>query len=153
MRTFPLAMGLAAILTLLFSGCCSYVRIDTDLPPTSYIEGERPLAAFYTQNISYQFLGFLPFCSGVNWMDDDVPYEDANYWCIHFFCDEVSLDNNMMTLQRACKVVGSNRISSITHNINEDNLWSFLIFNRKVLKTSCFIMEPRSEANVVKKVP
>lgn len=127
----------------MLAGCCSYVRIDDEIPPGTLIEGEKPLAVFYVQNISYQLLGFIPWCTGVNWTEDDKPYERANWWRVHFFCDKVSLDNNIDTLARACKEVGSYRIAGLTHTINEDNLWSLLLFNRKTLKTSCFIMQPK----------
>ena len=107
------------------------------------MEGEKPLATFYVQNTSYQILGFIPWTTGVNWTEDDVPYEDANPWRFWFFCDEVSLDNNIRSLKRGCKEVGSNRVASLTHTVNEDNLWSIFLINRKTLKTSCFILEKK----------
>jgi len=136
---FTFSLLLLAFLT----GCCSYVNLDRDIPAGARVEGEKPLATFYVQNTSYQILGFIPWCSGVNWTEDDVSLEDANWWRIYFFCDEVSLDNNIRTLKRACKEIGSNRIAGLTNSINEDNLWSFLIMNRKTLKTSCFILEKK----------
>ncbi len=134
-----------SLFALLAGGCCSFVKVDKDIPPGSLVEGEKPLASFYVQNTSYQILGFIPWCSGVNWTENDIELNDANYWRIHFFCDEVNLDNNILTLKRACKAVGSNRVASLSHIIAEDNLWSFLIVNRKTLKTACFIMEPKQK--------
>jgi len=128
-------------LAVALAGCCSYVNLDRNVPEGAVVEGGKPLASFYVQNTSYQFLGFIPWCSGENWMGDEVPFAKANEWRISWFCDHVSLDNNILTLKRACKEVGSNRIASLSHNINEDNLWSFLLFNRKTVKTSCFIMK------------
>lgn len=125
----------------LLAGCCSYVNIDRDIPPGAIVEGGKPIASFYVQNTSYQILGFIPWCSGDNWVDDDIPFEDANNWRVSFFCDTVNLDNNIRTLKRACKEIGSNRVAALSHIINEDNIWSFLLVNRKTLKTSCFIME------------
>jgi len=130
-----------AALALLLAGCCSYVNIDRNVPEGAVVEGGKPLASFYVQNTSYQILGIIPWCSGENWIGDGVPLEEANDWRISWFCDHVSLDKNILTLKRACKEVGSNRIASLSHNINEDNLWSFLLFNRKTVKTSCFIMK------------
>jgi len=133
-----------SLLVLSFaSGCCSYVNLDRDVPEGTIVEGEKPIATFYVQNISYQILGFIPWCTGVNWTEDDVPLKDANDWRMHLFCDKVSLDNNISTLERACKEVGSYRIASLSHIINEDNIWSFLLVNRKTLKTSCFIMQKK----------
>jgi len=138
------AFLILSVLALTFvTGCCSYVNVDRELPPGAMVEGEKPLASFYVQNTSYQILGFIPWCTGVNWTEDDIPFADANYWRIYFFCDEVSLDNNIRTLKRACKEVGSNRVASLSHGINEDNFWSFLLVNRKTVKTSCFILEPK----------
>jgi len=131
------------LLASLLTGCCSYVNIDRDVPSGAKVEGGKPIATFYVQNTSYQILGFIPWCSGDNWVEDDIPLADANDWRISWFCDNVSLDNNIRTLKRACKEVGSNRISSLSHIINEDNLWSFLLVYRRTLKTSCFILEKK----------
>jgi len=128
---------------LLLGGCCSYVNLDRNVPAGAQVEGEKPLASFYVQNTSYQILGVIPWCTGVNWTESDRPLKDANDWRLHFFCDEVNLDNNIRTLKRACKEVGSNRVASLSHIINEDNLWSFLLVNRKTVKTSCFIMQKK----------
>jgi len=139
---------LAAVLFAgLFSGCCSYMRVDTEVPDEARIEGEKPIASFYVQNISYQILGFIPLFTGVNWTeeDEDRCIDNANNWRMYVFCDRVSLDNNIRTLKCACKELGSNRVSSMSHTINEDNMWSLFIVNRKVLKTSCFIMEPKKK--------
>jgi len=131
------------VLAAALSGCCSFVKVDKDVPAAARVEGERPIASFYVQNTSYQILGFIPWCTGINWTEPDIKLEDANWWRFYFFCDEVSLDNNIRTLKRACKEVGSNRIASLSHTINEDNIWSFLIVNRKTVKTSCFILEKK----------
>jgi len=135
--------GVAALAALVLTGCCSYVNLDRDIPRGAMVEGETPIASFYVQNTSYQLLGFIPWCSGKNWVEDDIPAKDANDWRMSFFCDNVSLDNNIRTIKRACKEVGSNRIASLTHSINEDNMWSLLLVNRKTVKTSCFIMQKK----------
>jgi len=137
---FTISLLLLACLT----GCCSYVNLDKGIPEGARVEGEKPIATFYVQNTSYQILGFIPWCTGVNWTEDSVAFEDANWWRINFFCDKVSLDNNILTLKRACREVGSNRIAGLTNSINEDNFWSFLLMNRKTLKTSCFILEKKA---------
>lgn len=134
---------LIALCASLVSGCCSYVNVDRDVPQGAIVEGGKPIASFYVQNTSYQLFGVIPWCSGDNWIEDDIPLEDANDWRISFFCDNVSLDNNIRTLKRACKEVGSNRVAALSHIINEDNVWSFLLVNRKTLKTSGFIMEKK----------
>jgi len=139
-KTDFIALSLVATF---FTGCCSYVNLDKDVPEGARVEGEKPVASFYVQNTSYQILGFIPWCTGVNWTENDIPLKDANWWRIYFFCDEVSLDNNIRTLKRACKEIGSNRVASLSHSINEDNLWSFLIVNRKTVKTSCFILKKK----------
>jgi len=130
---------------VLFSGCCSWVQVDREIPQGAIVEGEKPIATFYVQNTSYQILGFIPWTTGVNWTeeDEDRTLENVNNWRFHFFYDGVSLDNNIRTLKRACKEVGSNRVASLTHTVNEDNLWSIFLVNRKTLKTSCFILEPK----------
>lgn len=131
------------LMASLVTGCCSYVNLDKEVPPGALVEGERPIASFYVQNTSYQILGFIPWCSGDNWVEDEIPLEDANDWRMSLFCDNVSLDNNIRTLKRACKEMGSYRVASLSHSINEENLWSFLIVNRKTVKSSCFILEKK----------
>jgi len=132
-----------SVFAVALAGCCSYVNIDRNIPKDASVEGGKPLASFYVQNTSYQILGCIPWCSGSNWVENDIPWEDANDWRINWFTDSVSLDNNIRTLKRACKEVGSNRIAGLSHIMNEDNLWSFLLVNRKTLKTSCFILEKK----------
>jgi len=140
MALFAYTLSVAVLL----AGCCSYVQVDRGIPQGALVEGEKPIATFYVQNTSYQILGFIPWTTGVNWTEEDNrSLEDANPWRFHFFYDGVSLDNNIRTLKRACKEVGSNRIASLTHTVNEDNLWSVFLINRKTLKTSCFILEPK----------
>jgi len=128
------------LLGLFLSGCSSFVSIDRNVPEGAVVEGAKPLATFYVKNISYQIFGCIPWCTGVNWTEDDIPYEKTNGVHYEFFCDKVSLDNNIRTLKRACKDIGSNRIASLTHTVNEDNFWSFFLVNRKTLKTTCFIL-------------
>lgn len=132
---------LFAALVVGLSGCCSYVNLDRNVPDNAKVEGGKPIASFYVQNTSYQILGVIPWCTGINWTEDNVPLKDANKWRISWFSDKVNLDNNILTLKRACREVGSNRISSLSHIINEDNIWSFLLVYRRTLKTSCFILE------------
>jgi len=144
MKNSRLAVFSLFLLTSAFlTGCCSWVKLDKDIPQGAMVEGEKPIASFYVQNTSYQILGFIPFETGVNWTDDAVKLEDANWWRMHFFYDGVSLDNNIRSVKRACKEMGSNRIAALTNTINEDNMWSFFLVNRKTLKTSCFILPPK----------
>ena len=46
-------------------------------------------------------------------------------------------------LDHACDIVGSHRITAISHNINEDPFWSFFILNRRQIKTECLILAPK----------
>jgi len=137
--------SLLLLTSILLSGCCSWCQVDREIPDGAIVEGEKPIATFYVQNTSYQILGFIPWTTGVNWTEDDKDrtLENVNSPRFHFFYDGVSLDNNIRTLKRACKEVGSNRIAALTHTVNEDNLWSIFLVNRKTLKTSCFILEPK----------
>jgi len=139
---FAVSLTLAALLT----GCCSWCQVDREIPAGAVVEGEKPIATFYVQNTSYQILGFIPWTTGVNWTEDDKDrtLKNVNSPRFHFFYDGVSIDNNIRTLKRACKEVGSNRIAALTHTVNEDNLWSIFLINRKTLKTSCFILEKKA---------
>jgi len=133
------------LLFTFLTGCCSWCQVDREIPKGAIVEGEKPIATFYVQNTSYQILGFIPWTTGVNWTEEDegLSIDNVNRVRFHFFYDGVSLDNNIRTLKCACKELGSNRIASLTHTVNEDNLWSIFLMNRKTLKTSCFILEPK----------
>ena len=133
-------LGLSAV-ALALSGCCAFCALNTNPPKTSTVDGEKVLATFYVQNVSYQLLGFIPITSGVTWQKGGI--EHADDWEIDWFDDSATLDENMKCLDHACTVVGSHRIGCISHNINEDPFWSFFICNRRLIKTECVIFEPK----------
>ena len=124
---------LAVVVAVFLSGCCAYCNINTNPVQDRTVDGEKVLATFYVQNVSYKLLSFIPFSSGVTWKEGGV--EHADDWSVDWFDDKATLDENMLCLDHACDVVGSHRITAISHNINEDPFWSFFLCNRRTIKT------------------
>ena len=137
MRNAFFAVVTAAIL----SGCCSYCNINTKPPQACTVDGEKVIATFYVQNVSHRLFGFIPLNSGETWQEGG--FEHADDLNLTWFEDKATLDENMKCLDHACDLVGSHRIASISHNINEDPFWSFFICNRRQIKTECLILAPK----------
>ena len=130
------------VLAAVLSGCCAYCNLDTNPPKSVSVgEGEKAIATFYVQNVSYLLFGVIPICSGETWKEGGV--EHADDFDLDCFDDRATLDENMKCLDHACDIVGSHRIANISHNINEDPFWSLFICNRRTIKTQCLILEPK----------
>lgn len=125
------------------SGCCAYCNINTNPPKECMVNGEKAIASFYVQNVSYRLFSFIPICSGVTWQKGGI--DNSEDWEIDWFEDSATLDENMKCLDHACDVVGSHRIGALSHYINEDPFWSFFICNRRTIKTECLIFEPKKK--------
>ena len=135
------------VLAAVLSGCCAYCNLDTNPPKAVSVgEGEKAIATFYVQNVSYLLFGAIPICSGETWKKGGV--EHADDFDIDWFDDRATLDENLKCLDHACDIVGSHRIGCISHNINEDPFWSLFICNRRTIKTQCLILEPKTRAPV-----
>ena len=137
-KTFAM-LSLAA---LAFAGCSSYSEIarwKSDVPAN---DGEVPLATFVTQNFSYQLLGFIPLCTGRPWTtgNEDV-VDDFN---VRPFADEATLDNNLVSLNHALKIVGSRRIAQLESSEDNSAMWSLLLINRHEVRTKCLILRPEA---------
>lgn len=129
------------VASALFSGCAAYCNLNTNPPKPAMVDGEKVIASFYVQNVSYQLFSCIPISSGITWQRGGI--EHADDVSIDWFDDSATLDENMKCLDHACDIVGSHRIGYISHNINEDPFWSFFICNRRVIKTECLIFEPK----------
>ena len=130
-----------SFVAFLFAGCCSYCNLNTNPPKSCVVDGETVIATFYVQNVSHQLFAFIPLASGVTWQKGGV--DEANDLRLDWFVDRATLDENMKCLDHACDIVGSHRITAISHNINEDPFWSFFICNRRQIKTECLILAPK----------
>ena len=137
-----LAAASLAAFALSFAGCSSYSEIARWRSDTRVNDGEVPLASFVTQNFSYQFLGCLPFCTGLPWTEgnEDI-VDDFN---IRFFADEATVDNNLVSLDHALDIVGSRRISQLKVTEDDSKAWSLFLFNRHEVRTSCLILNPEA---------
>lgn len=131
-----------AALALVLSGCAAFCDLRVETTPR-YVGGEKVLASFYVQNVSYQLLGFIPLSSGQTWQEGGIEHADDVEF--ELFCNSATLDENMKCLDHACDVVGSHRIGCLSHNISEDPFWSFFLCNRRTIKTQCLIFESKNK--------
>lgn len=132
-------LGLLAL--PLLAGCSAFSNISVNPPNAALVDGEKVIATYYVQNVSYQLFNFIPFCSGNTWQEGGI--EHADDFSVSFFCDNATLDENIKSLDHACDVLGSHRISHIANIVYEDPFWSFFICNRRTIKTQCLILAPK----------
>jgi len=143
MNIKTLAVLPLAALALAFAGCSSYSEIARWNSNVTINDGEVPLATFLTQNFSYQLLGFIPLCTGRPWTTgNEEVVDDFN---VRAFADEATLDNNLVSLRHALNVVGSNRITQLRSNEDDDAMWSLWLVNRHEVRTQCIILKPEAK--------
>ena len=136
------AFFLSAAAALALSGCSisSYSEIARWKSPAKTEDGETPIASFLTQNFSYQFLGFIPICTGRPWTEGDEDIMDD--FNIRMFADEATIDNNLVSLNHALDRIGSRPITNLTTSIDDDSSWSLLLVNRHEVRTQCLVLKP-----------
>ena len=138
-RLFWLVPALASAL----SGCRAYCELSHDLPAFARIDGgETPIATYYVCNVSYRLLGFIPWTTGETWKSG--PYEEYHDGGIRFFRDDCTLDDNLASVRHALAEVGSNRLGSLVTVIEENSAWSLFLMSRRVMKTTCLIVKPKT---------
>ena len=128
------------VLALALAGCSSYSEIARWNSDATINDGEVPLATFITQNFSYQFLWFAPFCTGRPWTEGTEEVVDD--FRVKFFADEATLDNNLVSLKHAMELVGSNRVTQLESFEEDSSMWSCFLFNRHEIRTTCIILRP-----------
>ena len=130
-----------AMVALLLVGCSSYSEIARWNSPVAINNGEVPLATFATQNISYHLFGMIPISTGRPWTsgDGDIKYD----FDVRLFADEVTIENNFVSLKHALDIVGSNRITQLQVSELED--WSFIIVSCHVVNTKCVILDDKKK--------
>ena len=129
-----------AALALALAGCSSYSEIARWNSNTPINGGEVPEATFLTQNFSYQFLWFLPVCTGRPWTEGMEPIVDE--YNVKLFADEATVDNNLKSLDHALGLVGSRRITQLETSEDDSKAWSLFLFNRHEVRTKCIILKP-----------
>lgn len=127
------------IALLALAGCSSYSEIARWDSPININDDEVPVASFLTQNFSYQLLGFIPLTTGVPWTEGDEDICDE--FNVSWFCDEATVDNNIVSLNHALDRVGSHRITQLRTSVSDDSSWSLFLLNRHEVRTSCIILK------------
>lgn len=125
----------------LLAGCSSYSEIAYWKSPVKIDDGEIPLASFVTNNVSYQFLGIIPICTGRPWTSGDVDRMDK--FNVRPFADEATLDNNLVSLRYALDRVGSHRITKLYATEDTSWAWSFFLVRRRNVQTKCIILREK----------
>lgn len=134
-----------AMLALALAGCSSYSEIARWKSDTAIEGGEVPEATFLTQNFSYQFLWFLPICTGLPWTEGTDDIEDR--YNVSMFKDEATIDGNLKSLDHALDLVGSRRISHLETVEDDSKAWSLFLVNRHEVRTKCIILKPEAPAD------
>ena len=130
-----------AMVALLLVGCSSYSEIARWNSPVTINNGEVPIATFATQNVSYQLFGVIPISSGRPWTsgDGDIKYD----FDVHFFADDATLENNLVSLKHALDIVGSHRITQL--QVSELDDWSFILLRCHLVNTKCIILDDKKK--------
>jgi len=132
-KIFALA-GMAA-----FAGCCSYSHLSKDMAKVK-VDGETPIATYEVVNVSYKLLGFIPLTTGVTWKDGDYNEEVGS---MEAFDDQLSLDDNLASVRHACRTlgVGIDHVRSVTAQVDDYYVWSWMFVRKRIAKTSCVIVK------------
>ena len=135
---------LLPLLAAALAGCCSYTDIGRVKEPLLTDDGETPLATVTVFNISYSLFGLLPIESGTTWKDG--PYDQRDSWNATWFEDRCTLDENLASVKAAMKEIGSNRVLNLTTESDSWRFWSLYIIKRKIMKSACTILKPKTAA-------
>lgn len=135
---------LGIVLVSLLTSCRSYHELGLEIEPTNvvYETNEKPLATFVTVNVSYKLFGLIPLTSGTGWTVEEAK-NDVEGAGMVFFKDVCTIDTNLDSLKAALQRAGSNRICNLNTTITENYAWSAFLIKRRMVKTSCIILEPK----------
>ena len=135
---------LLPLLAAALAGCCSYTEIGRVKEPLLTDDGETPLATVTVFNISYSLFGLLPIESGTTWKDG--PYDQRDSWNATWFEDRCTLDENLASVKAAMREIGSSRVLNLTTESDSWRFWSLYIVKRKIMKSSCTVLKPKTAA-------
>lgn len=127
-----------ALCALSFAGCCSYSQLARDTDQKQTVDGRKPVATFLVGNVGYSLLGLIPLTSGVTWQEGAY---SENAGGVTLFEDRCTLDENLRSVNHACRTVGSDNIANLVTTIDDARAWSFFLVKRRLIKTSCVILE------------
>lgn len=123
---------------LSLAGCCSYSQLARDTDQVHTIDGRKPVATYLVGNVGYSLLGLIPLSSGVTWQDGAYT---ENAGGVTWFEDRCTLDENLRSVNHACRTVGSDNIANLVTTVDDSRAWSLFLVKRRLLKTSCVILE------------
>lgn len=132
-----------ALVALMFAGCSSLSEYSSDVPAYANVDDDnKPIATYVVANVSYQFLHFIPFSTGVTWKGKDT-IDRHNVSNFEMFADKATIDENLASVKAATRLAGSNRVANMMTTIDVSSAWSLFIFRRRLIKTTCLILEPK----------
>lgn len=134
----------ASLAALALAGCASYSELSRDVPAYARIDGGvKPIASYVVINNSYKLLGLLPLTTGNVWQGG--AYDKRDEWNTTFFEDNCTLDANLASVKAALRECNTDRVCNIVNTLEEDSAWSCFLVNRRTLKTTCLICEPKAK--------
>ncbi|MBR4354384.1 MAG: hypothetical protein IKP97_03700 [Kiritimatiellae bacterium] len=128
------------MLGLLLSGC--HARCDITYRQHELEYGETAIASVTCQNKGYFIFGTWPVCSGMPWREGLLKdWEPERDW----FDDHVTLDDNMAMIRLASREAGSDRITRLRTEVDENGLWSAFILQRRSITTTAVLLKNKTE--------
>ena len=140
MKMIAKTFAVLSVAVLALAGCSSYSEIAKWDSNITVNDGEVPVASFVTQNFSYELLWCIPLCTGLPWTEgagEDGIVDDYN---VRLFANEVTIDNNLASLNHALDLVGSHRITQLKTVEDDSKKWSLFLINRHEVRTQCLIL-------------
>lgn len=132
-----------AIAALVLSGCSSLSEYSSDIPAYANVDNDnKPIATYVVANVSYQLLHFIPFSTGVTWKGTDT-ISRHNVSNFEMFSDKATIDENLASVKAATRLAGSNRVANLMTTIDNSSAWSLFIMRRRLVKTTCLILESK----------
>jgi len=128
------------LLALALAGCSAVTDISKITTPARVDDGAKPVAAITVQNISYLLFGCIPLESGTTWKGE-CAYEDRPDYNAEFFTDNVSPEDNIVSLKAALKVVGSNKVDNLVERSECWSAWSLWILWQRMETTTCTVLK------------
>lgn len=134
---------LMALAALGLFGCSSLNEYSTDVPAYANVDDDnKPIATYVVANVSYQLLHFIPFSTGVTWKGtDDISRHNVSNF--EMFSDKATIDENLASVKAATRLAGSNRVANLMTTIDNSSAWSLFIVRRRLIKTTCLILEQK----------
>lgn len=128
------------LIALILAGCQSYTEVATNINGRLVDNNAEAIGDVLVLNISYNWFGCLPWCTGTTWQKG--PYEEEGVVSkVTWFEDKATLDEQLRGVKHAMDEFGATRVTNLRTKINEDSLWSLFLMTRRVVKTHATLLK------------